>query len=297
MSKQKSFLKRDKECDGDVKANCRDRESFYYDRCEALCAAGFSSLFSGDLTSARLFFIQALELEIDCIFAYMGLAKVIFPGDGYIEIFKKILTLHKPKKYVEIGVEKGTVLNLFDHSVQVIGVDPEPQIDVVPENVSLYKNASDDFFLKHDLEALLGGSFDLAFIDGLHLFEQVLRDFIHLEKSSSSDAIILIHDCLPLDRRTSERERSTIFWTGDVWKIVPCLKQERPDLSIFTIPAYPAGLCVVTGLNRESRILAETYDTVVQKYCKLDFGEIEERENYFSLIDNDWATIKQKLKI
>lgn len=266
------------------------------ERCEALCAMGYNSLHAGDLTSALTLFKQAVELDANYIHSYMGLAKASMPGDGYIEIIKQLIDWQKPKKYVEIGVEKGAVIRLFGASVQIIGVDPEPQLVEVPENVTLYKNPSDDFFAGNNLEVLLDGSFDLAFIDGLHIFEQVLRDFINLEKHAVPDSICLIHDCLPLDRRTSERQRQTIFWSGDVWKIVPCLKQERPDLSIFTIPAYPAGLCVVTGLNRDSQILAETYDDIVRKYSALDYLDIQERNLYFSLIPNDWTIIEQALK-
>ncbi|MEA1924141.1 MAG: class I SAM-dependent methyltransferase [Pseudomonadota bacterium] len=263
--------------------------------CEALCAAGYNSLHAGDLTSAINFFEQAVALDSDYIHSYMGLAKARLPGAGYIEIIQKLISLQKPEKYVEIGVEKGVVLNLFDSSVQVIGIDPEPKIVEVPENVTLYKTFSDDFFAAHDLKLLLDGSFDLAFIDGLHIFEQVLRDFINLEKNAAPDSIIMIHDCLPLDRRTAERQRKTIFWSGDVWKIIPCLKQERADLSIFTVPTYPAGLCFVTGLDCQSRLLKNNYDAIVEQYGALDYSDIPERETYFSLTANDWPTIARTL--
>ena len=280
---------------GKLESDCKADKPSCTEPCEALCAAGYNSLHAGDLSSARDFFERAVALEADYLHSYMGLAKVRLPGDGYIEIIKKLIALQKPEKYVEIGVEKGAVLGLFDSSVQIVGVDPEPKLDEVPENVTLYKSLSDDFFAAHDLELLLAGSFDLAFIDGLHIYEQVLRDFINLEKNAAPDSIIMIHDCLPLDRRTSERQRSTIFWSGDVWKIIPCLKQERPDLSIFTVPTYPAGLCFVTGLDCNSRLLKNNYDAIVEQYSPLDYSDIKERETYFSMTVNDWPTITRTL--
>jgi Methyltransferase domain len=39
----------------------------------------------------------------------------------------------------------------------------------------------------------------MAFIDGLHHFEQVLRDFINVEKRATSEGLIVIHDCIPFD--------------------------------------------------------------------------------------------------
>ncbi len=279
-----------------VDMSCRGNKPDCRESCESICAAGYNSLHAGDLTSALAFFKQAVELDADYIHSYMGLAKARMPGDGYIEIIKKFIDLQKPRKYVEIGVEKGSVLKLFDSSVEIVGVDPAPQVEAVPENVTLYKEPSDDFFAKYDLEVLLDGYFDLAFIDGLHIFEQVLRDFINLEKYAAPNSICLIHDCLPLDRRTAERQRSTIFWSGDVWKIVPCLKQMRPDLSLFVIPTYPAGLCVVTGLNRNSQVLAEAYDAIEQKYCALDYNDIQSQNLYFSLVPNDWAMIRANVE-
>jgi hypothetical protein len=285
------------EYNGKFETNCRNKMSAVLrERCESICATGYNSLHAGDLTSALALFKQAVELDADYVHSYMGLAKASLPGNGYIEIIKKFIALRKPEKYVEIGVEKGSVLKLFDSSVRIVGVDPAPQVENIPENVILYEEPSDDFFAKYNLEVLLDGYFDLAFIDGLHIFEQVLRDFINLEKFAAPNSICLIHDCLPLDQRTAERQRRTIFWSGDVWKIVPCLKQVRPDLSLFVIPTYPAGLCVVTGLNRNSQVLAEAYDAIEQKYCRLDYNDIQMQKSYFSLVPNNWTIVEQTLK-
>ena len=64
---------------------------------------------------------------------------------------------------------------------------------------------SDEFFAEHDLRELLGGPVELAFIDGLHLFEQVLRDFVNLERCSTAHTVIILHDCLPARRGDGER--------------------------------------------------------------------------------------------
>jgi hypothetical protein len=266
--------------------------------CETLCALGFSSLFSGDVSRAQKYFQCSLNRDPDYVFAYLGLAKSRLSGAGYIEVIERLVDFLRPKRYVEIGVERGAVLGLLAPSTRVVGVDPEPQFeaDSFPQNVSIFLQTSDDFFAANDLSKLLGGAFDLAFIDGLHTFEQVLKDFINLEKYAASDSVILIHDCLPLDRRTSSPERETVFWTGDVWKIIPCLKRERPELQIFTIPTYPAGLGVVSGLRPGNIWLSEQYSTVVAKYQNLDFSYIEDHGECFSLVANRWSVIAERLR-
>jgi hypothetical protein len=262
---------------------------------DALCRNGYRCLRDGDYEQAVYLFKQALAVQTDCLQAHLGLARASLSGPGYIEIIEKLIAWLEPKNFVEIGVDKGAVLKLFQPPVKVIGIDPRPEVQDLPATTAVYPCKSDDFFTRNDLNHILGGPLDLAFIDGLHLFEQVLRDFMHLEKYSGPDTIVLIHDCLPLDRLTAERKRQTIFWSGDVWKIIPCLKNERPELTLFTLPAYPTGLCVVTGLRPGSRILWEKYDEVVLKYQKLDYNDIGARREYFSLLSNEWPVIKQAL--
>ena len=131
----------------------------------------------------------------------------------------------------------GTSIVLAQPPTVAVGIDPEPRLLHAPKTVcKIFPLASDDYFAvrdpRRDIEA---ETVDLAFIDGLHLFEQVLRDFINIERVSSPTTLVLIHDCFAIDALTAERNRKTEFWTGDVWKIIPCLREFRPDLQVFTI--------------------------------------------------------------
>ena len=130
---------------------------------------------------------------------------------------------YKPRTYLEIGVALGRSLALSRRETCAIGVDPDTadrrkQLFLSPENYPvLFKTTSDTFFAQADLHDLLkAGSLDMAFLDGLHLFEQVLRDFMHVEKYSSPQTMVFIHDGLPINRLVAERERKTAFWVGDV---------------------------------------------------------------------------------
>lgn len=253
-------------------------------------------LAAGAKDQAEALFQQAVPAEKDCVEAHLAWARSRLPGPGYREILACLHAFLQPKNYIEIGVEFGHTLKLAGPETRVFGIDPRPQVDFpLPENVSLWEMTSDVFFVENDVQSLLGGTFDLAFIDGLHIFEQVLQDIVNLERYAGPSSLIAIHDCLPLDRRTASRQRTTQFWSGDVWKIVPCLKRERPDLSLVTIPTYPTGLCLIGGLQSESDFLSRNFPLLVERYAGLDYEAIGDKETYFSLIANDWSLIRKLL--
>lgn len=186
----------------------------------------------------------------------------------YYRLLHHAHALLKPDSYIEIGVASGKSLALTRAGTRAIGIDPTAtnaealffrSLEVTP---TLFGTTSDDFFNTRHLPDLLGRpTFCLAFIDGYHSFEQALSDFINLERWASPSSVIFIHDCLPVNPQVATRERATRFWCGDVWRIIPCLKELRPDLHITTFPAAPSGLAMITGLNPASETLARNLHT------------------------------------
>ncbi len=132
-----------------------------------------------------------------------------------------------------------------------LGIDPFPEMDHrwrTPTQV--LPMTSTEFFSKHSLAEFFGtNSFSLAFIDGLHQFEQAIDDIFNLEVYAHPTSVIALHDTIPLDEHTSARERHTTFHTGDVWKVLPFLKQYRPGLEVTTVRTGPSGLTLIRGLN------------------------------------------------
>src|SRR5437762_7773387 len=84
-----------------------------------------------------------------------------------------------PRTYVEIGVNTGTSLALALPGTRVVGIDPKPRLrNPISRSTKVFPLTSDTFFELWDLDEPLGGrQVDLAFIDGMHLFEYALRDF------------------------------------------------------------------------------------------------------------------------
>lgn len=198
----------------------------------------------------------------------------------YYDLLAEIHTRHTPNVYLEIGVATGKSMALVKQSTTAVGIDPstaarEMLAYLSPENnPQFYRMTSDDFFANQDVEKAMGKRyFDVAFIDGLHHFDQVLRDFINLEKFAGPNSLILIHDCLPIDRRVATKERATLFWTGDVWRIIPCLQTVRPDLEIVTLPLPPSGLALVRRMNPASTVLSRHYSDIVEEFEKMGLPE------------------------
>jgi hypothetical protein len=175
----------------------------------------------------------------------------------------------RPAVYVEIGVHEGDSLRLARPGTRAIGVDPALPGSLRHEvQAELHAMTSDEFFATHPPVAV-----DLAFVDGLHLFEQALRDVANLERWSRATTTILVHDCMPIDAVTSSRERTTVVWSGDVWKVVACLRDHRPDLVIDVLPTPPTGLAVITGLDPSSILLHDRFDDLVAQYVDLTYDD------------------------
>ena len=195
---------------------------------------------------SRTAYAEALRFVADAPRAHLGLARLRMPGPDYQSTLNRLQEWRRPEIYFEIGVAKGHTLALARPPTVAIGVDP--MIDAktaFTTETHLFAMPSDELFESNRLVPLLAGrTISMAFIDGLHTFEQALRDFANVEALSDADTIVLLHDTVPLDEPTQRRERVSTFWTGDVWRLIVCLRECRPDLEIFTIRAAPTGLAV-----------------------------------------------------
>lgn len=177
------------------------------------------------------------------------------------ELLREIHLLLKPSLYLEIGVESGKSLSFA--RCNAIGIDPMPRVShKLGANTQLFTCTSDDFF-SHQASTYLKAGIELAFIDGMHLFEFALRDFINVEKYSAAHALIIIDDIFPGHAAQADRDRRTRAWTGDVWKLHRTLSHYRPDLFITTLDVHPTGLMLITGLDSSNTILEEKYDEAV----------------------------------
>ena len=207
----------------------------------------------------------------------------ILPGVGYIDYLGRIHKVCKPSSYFEIGVETGRTLRLAQ--CHRVAVDPDFRLqpgDIEErEGNHLFEMTSDDFFARHNLKRVLPGGPDLVFLDGLHLYEYLLRDLINTERHSHKATVVVMHDCYPINCEIAGREphgprtdeATKHWWTGDVWKLLPILREYRADLRVSILDCPPTGLVVVQGLDARSKILSKAYDKIIAKYQDIDLAK------------------------
>jgi len=178
-------------------------------------------------------------------------------------VIQKIIDTLNSKCYLEIGVQYGA--NLFRINVQCkIAVDP---------NFSFLNFRTLGLFLKYNKRAHItyhrctsdeyfdhiepGSTFDLVFVDGLHTYDQSLRDVNNALNYLSEGGLVLLHDCNPGTEAEACPAQScqqaaeyklpgwTGVWCGDVWKTICNLRAFRDDLNVFVLDC-DLGVGVIT---------------------------------------------------
>lgn len=149
---------------------------------------------------------------------------------------------HDPR-YLEIGIFDGLVF-LQVEAKSKVAVDPEIRIPRVrrlraamDRRVEVREMPSDEYFSSLDPSV----TFDVVFVDGLHLYEQALRDIENALRHLSDDGVVLVHDCNPTAEAVASRNPEDASrsghraWCGDVWKAIVHLRATRADLEVSVL--------------------------------------------------------------
>ena len=165
-----------------------------------------------------------------------------FSGPDYVQMLRALHAWKKPKTYLEIC--KGHNITLELSMCRTIAVG-HPNLSAAAiekiKNIEFHSFQMDSisFFENAALLNLYREKIDLAFIDGAHICETALSEFLHIEKIARHDAVIVLHDCLPLEvgitgrdatRAAPRNPKRRDWWLGDVWRTALYLKRHRPDL-------------------------------------------------------------------
>lgn len=170
----------------------------------------------------------------------------------------------QPRGYLEVGVYSGDSLRLVHPGTPAIGIDPAPHLQGhFPGTTRVFAMTSDQFFedivtpeirdpnmdLAH-IDNILAAHLDLAFIDGMHLFEFALRDFLNIEQYANPRTVVVLDDVMPRNQHEAARTQCPGDWTGDVWKVPSLLGAYRRDLKLHWVDTEPTGTAVIYGFGQ-----------------------------------------------
>jgi hypothetical protein len=220
------------------------------------------------------------------------------PARTFLETAHRLL---RPRGYLETGVWMGNSLKLA--RCPAIGIDPFPDIHVeLGAHHRVHELTAEEFF---DEPAHLGDfpPVDLTYIDGLHLIENALLDFMNIEQIAHPGTVVVIDDVFPNHPVQALRQRSSKAWTGDVWKILPILREQRPDLVLLPVDTHPTGSLVVIGIDPESRHLWHHFDLLMSfetveypppRSTLVRRGVIDPRDRFWSVVFTMVRTLRDE---
>ncbi len=182
-----------------------------------------------------------------------------------LEVIQAIINYKRAKTYLEIGVEGGDVF-LKVKARKKIAVDPKILITRKSRLRSILKNfwnisneyyeLTSDVFFETKVDLFKHG-LDVVFIDGLHTYDQSLKDVGSCLKFLNEDGVIIIHDCNPLsapaaytansweDAESLKLDGWTGEWSGDVWKTIAYLRSTQNNMHVFVLDC-DYGLGIIT---------------------------------------------------
>lgn len=210
------------------------------------------------------------------------------------DVIQMFLDLKENSSYLEIGVKDGD--NFFPlKASSKTAVDPKFVFTLKSRFRWMYKNhsnltaryfeiTSDQYFEKPEVKIK---KMDVVFIDGLHTYQQSLRDVLNSLTILKDNGVIIMHDCNPPHAAAAYPSESPATaalaglsgwngeWCGDVWKTICYLRSTRADLRSFVLDT-DYGLGIITKgdademLNiSEESISVMTYDDLVKDREKL----------------------------
>lgn len=210
-----------------------------------------------------------------------------------VDLINLLLAKTDGNHYLEIGVEYGTSF-LRVSAKNKLAVDPRFRLlglikfmsKFTAGDCQFFGCTSDEFFAKQ-AGYLKCNPIDLAFVDGLHTFEQSLRDVENCLKYLSDGGFVIVHDCNP---RSGEAARVAdshhnasrlrwgkfvpkiaVPWTGDVWKTIVYLRSKRNDVDVSVLD-YDHGLGVIRKGRPKDRLSLGDKEIELMTYNDLEMN-------------------------
>jgi hypothetical protein len=206
------------------------------------------------------------------------------------EAINRFLELFDAPNYLEIGVSEGETFFAVK-AQRKIAVDPRfrfPVDQARNENAScaFHEVASDIYFGEQIRPSEI---FQVIYLDGLHTFEQTLRDFTNAVRFLSPHGVIIIDDIVPNSYQSGLPDQLDSVcvkkfigdpdhsWMGDTYKLVFFIEAFFPTFELRTI-ADNHGQGVVWRANPVRRDV-KTYSA--QEIADLQFLDVVKQHDIF----------------
>jgi hypothetical protein len=214
-------------------------------------------------------------------------------------VIQALLDLFTESRYLEIGVYQGTTFRAIEASTKV-AVDPEFAFPLPSPalGTTFHEITSDSYFgrvLQPDER------FDVIFLDGLHTFEQTLRDLLNSLRCLSAGGILVIDDVWPVSSLAAVSSYSKFnrlrdllqvkdgSWMGDVYRVVFFVEAFCQQLTYRTI-AEDYGQMV---LWRQPRM--ELPQTSVADVAHMTYEDMVLWQSHFNALP--WAELLAEVQI
>ena len=210
------------------------------------------------------------------------------------EVNQKILDLYDRPSYLEIGVDAGTTFHAIN-AARKVAVDPKFWFDINQKkseygdgSCDYYEMKSDDYFSSVNK---MSEKFDVIFIDGLHTFDQTLRDLLNSVICLKNNGIIIVDDVFPtsylsslpdLDlmlRYNASVNSPDMTWMGDVYRLVLFVEQYLPLFSYATVSENHGQMI----MWYESRSTIAKQPSNVEEICRAEYIETILRKDLFNI--------------
>lgn len=151
------------------------------------------------------------------------------------DLINFLITKHRYKSYLEIGTQNSVCGSnvVCDYKV---GIDPNP-IQRIDGDFNKHFKCTSDYYFAHNNE-----TFDIIFIDGLHDYGQVSKDYLNSTIRLNDGGCIVLHDCLPTTEERAKSFNEGGIWNGDCYRFVQDLEVSRVK---FYIADFDQGCTVV----------------------------------------------------
>ena len=210
-------------------------------------------------------------------------------------VVQEMLNLFDQPSYLEIGVDYGQTFGALSATYKT-AVDPDFKF-TPPDNtanVEFYRATSDEYFASF---CPVGKYFDVVYVDGLHIFEQVLRDLLNAALRLTRGGVIIIDDILPASYQSAMPLINEAFqvrdqlaldhpslkndntWMGDVYKLAFFIETFMQQFSYATVQENHGQLIVWSSVRPVPALIPRNIHDV----ANLEFADTVLKRSVFQI--------------